>query len=364
MKPAASRFAYLDALRGFAALAVLYFHSGYDALNAGRLDQAWERSVFWVTSYGFDLGKIAVTLFFAVSGFVIPFSLKRDGHKPVKSFIVGRFFRLYPAYWVSILGAILVNYWMIGTNLSLFTLLSNITMMQGFVGQPSMQGLYWTLQIEIIFYALCVVLFLFADLRNAKVSIGVAAVLLLGALAAGYLRYVTGKALPVAIPLALFVMFVGLLWRLATVENNCIARRGMMILLPCFALVMPAVAKLAYADEALRYIATYFIAIGIFLLFTTKIKLQGFVLSFLGRISFSIYLFGSLVQKAFEHYLAAGWQGMGLPLHLAIAGMMAITVAIAALVYRFVEAPAIKRGKSIIGFRLRSAPKAADAVAL
>ena len=38
-------------------------------------------------------------------------------------------------------------------------MLANLTMLQQFAGIENVIGLYWTLQIELIFYGLCVLLF-------------------------------------------------------------------------------------------------------------------------------------------------------------------------------------------------------------
>lgn len=184
------------------------------------------------------------------------------------------------------------------------------------------------------------------------------------AIAAGALRFLTGKAVPVAIPLALFVMFVGMLWRLATIEQDALARRSVVLLLALFAVVMPIVANFAYDEGALRYTITYYLAIGIFLLFTTKVKLQNPILSFLGRISYSVYLFGSLVQLSIDHYFGEALRAAGVPLHGSILVSMLLATVVAALVYRWVEAPAIAAGRAIIRNRLRTAPKAVDRVAL
>lgn len=253
---------------------------------------------------------------------------------------------------------------MVGQNFSTAQLLINLTMLQGFVGQKPMQGLFWTLQIELIFYALCVALFVFGNLRSPKTAFRVAIVMLAGAIAAGALRFLTGKAVPVAIPLALFVMFIGMLWRLAIIEQDVRARRSVAILLSLFVIVMPVVAHFAYDEGALRYTITYYLAIGIFLLFTTRIKLQNRVLSFLGRISYSVYLFGSLVQLSIDHYFGAALRAAGVPLHASILLSMLLATIVAALVYRLVEAPAIEAGRAVIRNRLRTAPKAVDAVAL
>ena len=63
--------------------------------------------VNWVTHQYVNIGRFGVVAFFLVSGYIIPFSLERGGS--VRRFAVGRFFRLYPLYWVSLV-AILVIY--------------------------------------------------------------------------------------------------------------------------------------------------------------------------------------------------------------------------------------------------------------
>src|SRR5690348_1427083 len=63
------RLAFLDALRGLAAGAVILQHAGL-ILSAGYTSVAM--SVF-------DLGNFGVMLFFLCSGFIIPISLERQG---------------------------------------------------------------------------------------------------------------------------------------------------------------------------------------------------------------------------------------------------------------------------------------------
>ena len=45
---------------------------------------------------------------------------------------------------------------------------ANVTMLQQFFGIENVLGIYWTLQIELIFYALCVGLFIIGLLRRTK----------------------------------------------------------------------------------------------------------------------------------------------------------------------------------------------------
>ena len=58
-----------------------------------------------------NAGRLGVVLFFAISGFVVPFSIKLAHRYPVREFLVTRFFRLYPAYWLSIPLGVVTTYW-------------------------------------------------------------------------------------------------------------------------------------------------------------------------------------------------------------------------------------------------------------
>jgi exopolysaccharide production protein ExoZ len=79
-------FAGIQGLRLVAAFAVLIARAVFVA-DHGHTGPAAVR-----------LGRIGVILFFAISGFVI--ALQR--HKPVGEFIMLRFLRIYPPYWIAL----------------------------------------------------------------------------------------------------------------------------------------------------------------------------------------------------------------------------------------------------------------------
>ncbi len=80
------RLAWLDALRGFAALCVVFDHGSTLLLLPVRsfLYQ-------WL-----NLGQYGVFVFFLVSGYIVPASLERKGS--VRGFWISRVFRLYPMF--------------------------------------------------------------------------------------------------------------------------------------------------------------------------------------------------------------------------------------------------------------------------
>jgi peptidoglycan/LPS O-acetylase OafA/YrhL len=142
--PPADRIADLDALRGLAALAVVLFHytTRYGELygHEGALPFA----VPW--------GHFGVQLFFGISGFVIFMTLERT--RTLADFAVSRFSRLYPAYWAAMLltGATVFVAGMNELALSPSAFAANATMLQSFASLPSVDGVYWTLSVELAFY--------------------------------------------------------------------------------------------------------------------------------------------------------------------------------------------------------------------
>src|ERR1700734_4273227 len=78
-----SRLAWLDVMRGLAALAVVFNHFGY------FLPPAVKNPVYqWINP-----GDYGVFVFFLISGYIVPASLERKGS--VRTFWVSRLFRLY-----------------------------------------------------------------------------------------------------------------------------------------------------------------------------------------------------------------------------------------------------------------------------
>ncbi|MBB1402145.1 acyltransferase [Pseudoalteromonas sp. SG45-1] len=143
----------LDGLRGIAALSVVIYHYFYridEIYNTGSNEMDW--------TY---FGHFGVHLFFMISGFVIFMSISKET-KPV-SFIVSRFSRLYPTYFFAVIITFTVVYifGLQGREVGVFNALLNLLMFQEFLGISHVDGVYWTLTVEITFYFWCFVLILF-----------------------------------------------------------------------------------------------------------------------------------------------------------------------------------------------------------
>lgn len=148
-----NRFYEIDLLRIVSAVLVVLFHYTYvgsilDFAPAPRTDAFGE--------YGRYM-YLGINFFFIISGFVILLSAE-DG-KP-REFIVSRFVRLYPAYWLCVIltasAAVLFN--QPAFQVSWTTFFVNLTMLQNGFDVPLVDGVYWTLWIELKFYALVLVI--------------------------------------------------------------------------------------------------------------------------------------------------------------------------------------------------------------
>lgn len=356
---ATHRLGYIDSMRGLAALAVIYFHTAYQLLRADNIALgAIEQSLFRFLSQDIELGKVAVVLFFAVSGFVVPFSLDKRRQHPIAEFVVSRFFRLYPAYWLSVglMAAFLIG--VLGMTISPGLIAVNLTMLQRFVGVENLNDIYWTLQIELIFYVLCGLLFYVDKLFRPKWVFGCALLMLLGALLMAWLRFQLGKSLPVALPLSLAVMFWGLLWRLKSLEHNLLASRLWSLLSGLILLLLLPICMLAYSQDQgfgeswQRYLATYYLALALFVLLSSRIRLQHPVLTYLGAISYSLYLLGPIGQGMAQALLAPYYPQ--LTGHLVIGLAILISLAMASLAYHLVERPTMRWGQQLKQHWLRN----------
>ncbi len=192
-QPAAAagpRLAWLDALRGIAALCVVFDHLTYSVLQPVR------NSVYqW-----FDPGQYGVFVFFLVSGYIVPASLERKGS--VRTFWVSRVFRLYPLYLFAVGGMIAA--WaagigsLSGMNTDTVTAsFADVFMLQSVLWAPTLPNVVWSLAYEMVFYLLLTALFLG---RAQRRSGSYALILALAAVALGGLLHPGGLSFGLLTP--------------------------------------------------------------------------------------------------------------------------------------------------------------------
>jgi len=148
-----SRLGWLDALRGLAALVVVFDHASYTFMADFRRELMPQ----------FNTSRYGIMVFFLVSGYIIPASLERRGC--VRTFWTGRFFRMYPM-WAAAVTALIAMSLMgaarlpdLGGHGGATVAVAHVTMLQELLGTPNVLLTLWTLSYEMAFYLLVVALF-------------------------------------------------------------------------------------------------------------------------------------------------------------------------------------------------------------
>jgi peptidoglycan/LPS O-acetylase OafA/YrhL len=320
-----SRFAALDGLRGIAALWVVCFH------YLTRYDDFFGRA--GNTLFGhltFPNGLYGVYLFFMISGFVIFMTLLRC--RGPLDFIVSRFSRLYPAYWtaVALTASVAALYPLPGQEISLAQMVANATMLQTFVYIADVDGVYWTLAVELSFYAMMLAIFSAGLLRRiervAWVWLAVAALSQLSSQAGFDLWY--------RVSLVLVLRYVeffiaGIVFYLARVEGY--TRQRVALLVCCVGLawlshgLLPAVA-----------LAGFCVLFHLCITYRVRWISTGPIL-WLGAISYPLYLTHQMLgYRALSALLAHG-----VPPAVALAVVTAAALALASAITLLVERPAM-----------------------
>jgi peptidoglycan/LPS O-acetylase OafA/YrhL len=356
----------IESLRGVAALAVVLTHS----VAVLRIDgvAAYWSIPFWQQTPAAQattlLGAIfnpgaAVVLFFMLSGYVLGLSLLRQD-APLRDRLGGylwrRGFRLLPAMWASILLYALV------LQLIAFTapreLFSDwyIAMFGALRGWHAMARNFvlidsnanpvtWTMYVEVV-GSLAVPL-LYAWHRGRTAAAGV---LLLVAL------IVVAAARPSSMTLRyLFCFDIGVMLACYPGLARAVTRPGLAL---CAAMVLFAADRLALSPyPRLDLFAN---ALGSCLLLAGLLGSAGrgpFVLleraplRFLGRISYSLYLFHPLVLYPVGQVVATQLRPGVLANALVVVSGIAISIALAAVSYELIEAPMIRLGRSRLARR-------------
>lgn len=342
------RLAFLDAVRAVAALLVFAEHS-LDGVIPGYRE--------W-TAANFYPGRVGVIVFLLVSGFIIPVSLEQGGSNAI--FWLRRVFRLFPLYWLSILVAYLHSGSGGVATYSPWVWLTNLTMLQGFVGCPHVVGLFWTLQLELVIYIACSALFMAGLLKRAAwitglflvgyAVVGVVKPLLFnGSLDVGGQRWLyfapmvglvahrywvgrLGLAAMAAVVLGHFAV-VGVVWSV----NRALFPGSTSV-------------RVLY-ETAWTWGLTYACFFGVA---SVPSRFLPGAACWVGRISYSVYLLHPFVLAALLPTTGGNW--------LYLLAALASTLLLAQLTFQFVERPGIALGRAIEK-RWRPGPEPAPALA-
>ncbi len=370
MQQASDRALFANQLRGVAVIAVLIVHwcgvywfsrdvvASY--IHAPIVEGPSSSMIYWLTIPTFNYGPFGVSIFFLISGFVIPFSLNRLA--PVK-FLVARLLRIYPTYIVaSLIMLALVylssRYWGQPFSMALDRLFANLLLLQGNLHYPSIDMVNWTLAIEIKFYIIAALLYRCIKSGNAFPLILFAVAVLaaceaLPALLGGWeLRPGLVESLETELMCVIF-MFIGTGFyhhytgTYTTRQLLTYVAILMLVFLLCWphtdwVVQMPSVPQ-NYVYGLVLFSVSY----------TLRKYFRPFApLDFIANISYSIYVTHSIIGYLSLRILMD--QGLSFPVSGLLTLIFVLTLAYA--LYRLVEVPTMHLGKRIFGKRVGPAP--------
>jgi peptidoglycan/LPS O-acetylase OafA/YrhL len=322
-----SRLVEVDALRGVAAMAVVLFH-----LTTRYMELYSFKSP---PSFSFAYGHYGVNLFFIISGFVIFMTLEKTV-RPL-DFVVSRFSRLFPVYWVAIILTFALTHalGLPGKLVSLGAAAANMLMLHNLFRVPHVDGVYWTLEVELLFYFGMFFLF---RIRGLGWIHGALMVLLATRLLYFAMKQAFGIDLPWILYRLSILAFIpwfaiGISIYLATSRKgpgvwNAPARTVAMAIATLWIVDSMGLAALALAMAAVVYLA----ASG------QLTWLRNPVLVWLGAISYPLYLIHENIGWSVQLRLV----DMGVPTDLIILVTLALALGLASLLNRIVEKPAMR----------------------
>jgi peptidoglycan/LPS O-acetylase OafA/YrhL len=147
------RIVFLDLCRILAVVSVFIGHKFYADLN--RISASTSNHIIFRDIIDFIKpfcygGGFGAVLFFCVSGYIIRYVLETEN---LLDFSIKRIFRIYPLYWT----AVLIWYFLtpVASRPTLNTLLIQLSLFGDFFNAPcALNGVEWTLRIEVLFYML------------------------------------------------------------------------------------------------------------------------------------------------------------------------------------------------------------------
>ncbi|MES2741013.1 MAG: acyltransferase [Pseudomonadota bacterium] len=326
----------LDALRGLAALIVVAYHytCGYPLLVKTPHD------ALWLTV---PLPALGVQIFFVISGFVIFMTLERS--RSGMDFFMSRFARLYPPFLFCMLLTATVVF---GTGFNPETIngwdvVMNLPLVVGLLSKTYVDPSYWTLTIEVCFYAWIALFYYYVQQRYvASGRDSFERVLgnpLLLALLGWLLLDLAGRTfyedMYSRMALALNFQYGHLFVAGVAVYGLSRGRLAVPLLILALAVgigSMPQAGQFSPGGAAKVLCIVGMIWAG------SRLRLSGALArwaSFLGGISYSLYLLHQILGFAIIHHLETA----GLNTNLAMLAALACVIGLAAASRRWIEVP-------------------------
>ena len=379
--PAVSRLLPIEGLRAYLALWVLVDHvlwvAGYWQDTVAGLPTMYATIARLMVS-----GSYAVDLFIIISGFVIMHLLDKQG-EPYLQFIVRRFFRLFPVFIVLFVIAIplsQVDLWNLTNSSQYLTpkqiefrtanlaswwenihwnIPLHLTMLHGAVPEVLVKdapGAFlvpaWSISLEWQFYLVAPLAYAWAVSAKPYRRIGLCALCVVLVLATRYV--LPTVAYGAALPFHVEFFFLGAVsyffhQRLSAHQRSDIA----FPVACCLALFLFVLSGNAWS---LFPVGLWIVFMGLLLEHSSSFSstlvsplLTNPIVLYLGRLSYSLYLSHILVIIVVQYALLTWGPHLSQIVHFGVllAGTTAVTIAVSAVLYRYLEVPGMQAGRAL-----------------
>lgn len=277
-----------------------------------------------------------------ISGFVIPFSLRRYS---VKAFAINRFFRLFPTYLASLCLGVSVLY-LIGSNLQYVTVksfIAQIFFVRDWFFYPQIDGLVWTLEVEVKFYFISAIIYwVFSKNVSYRSLVGISGFILMASEVfrwkSGYFLNHGYSGIVYAIEsIFVFIPFllIGWIFHIHFFMNGSI-RKVIGIIGVLFAIFAFNLYRSVYFAELFsKMIFNYSIAVAVFSLsfcFRERFH-KNRILDWLASISYSLYASHAILGYALSYFLYVN----GVYVELVPIATILICLVTASVIFHLVE---------------------------
>lgn len=321
-----NRISVLDSFRGLAATAVMLFH--YTAFYSEHVQFLDLPGIL-----KFHYGQYGVHLFFMISGFVIFMTVSKVSNPGI--FLYKRFIRLYPTYWIClfITAFFILVFPLKQYPLSLNQFVVNLTMFQGLIGINNVDGSYWSLLPELLFYLMMAALIIFKLERRIVLLcyLWITAILL---------NSLRPSILEILLNLRFGVFFMSGIMFYKIFKNEAGVHHH-LILIICNALVY-----LIFKDTETNIVFAFLTAVFYFFVYGHLNFFHHKILSFLGAISYPLYLIHQSIGITLISYLIKS----GINHYIAVGGAITLSLVLGTAVYYRFERPVL----AYLGTKLRT----------
>lgn len=323
----------LNSLRAVAAMMVCLFHSAF--LLAPFYPAAAQL---------LDVGQEGVYVFFVISGMVMPLSMEKSAYRVSHFFVFmgKRLLRLQPPMMISACIVALTSWTMLNTDTynGWQLLAASVTLTAPFFDLPWVNGIYWTLFVEMQYYIYIALAYpLLTSSRILYRSLIVIALLALSFASLSMEGHSAKSNLPFHLPVFLMGYYLFMQYKNRISKTEFYA--GIMV---CFCVCLYLTAVL----HGLGY--RICITAGLTTIIIATIRHGIAFISRIGEWSYSLYLLHWPVISALC-FVLGGMLKTASGNAIVFCAIQIVSIAVAWLFYRIVEKPSMRLAKTLLRYR-------------